>query len=102
SPTLPTWCSPPGLYPIVSATSRVMQIGLSSESLSRLDLSIVAQYTIRQRLLDVPGVANVAIWGEQRKEVEVQQRASKMIPNRLSLNALLDAAANAVDAGQLT
>jgi CzcA family heavy metal efflux pump len=101
SPTLPTWCSPPGLYPIVSATSRVMQIGLASKSLSRLDLSLVAQYTIRQRLLDVPGVANVAIWGEQRKEIEVQQQASKMISNKISLNALLDAAANAVDAGQL-
>ena len=29
-----------------------------------LDLSTIAQYTIRPRLLHVPGVANVAIWGE--------------------------------------
>src|SRR5450631_3660081 len=29
SPTLPTWCTPPSLYPIVSATSRVIQIGLT-------------------------------------------------------------------------
>ena len=28
APTLPTWCDPPQMYPIVSATSRVMQIGL--------------------------------------------------------------------------
>lgn len=101
SPTLPTWCTPPGLYPIVSATSRVMQIGLTSKSLSRVDLSLVGQYTIRQRLLHVPGVANVAIWGEQRKQIEVQEQASKMIRYKVSLNGLLAAAANAVDAGQL-
>ena len=30
APTLPTWCDPPQMYPIVSATSRVMQIGFTS------------------------------------------------------------------------
>jgi CzcA family heavy metal efflux pump len=101
SPTLPTWCTPPSLYPIVSATSRVIQIGLTSKSLDRLDLSLVGQYTIRQRLLHVPGVANVAIWGEQPKEVEVQERSSTLIRYKIPLNALLDTTANAVDAGGL-
>src|SRR5262249_45585954 len=58
SPTLPTWCDPPQMYPIVSATSRVMQIGLTSHSMSQLDLSMIAQWTIRARLMAVPGVAN--------------------------------------------
>jgi CzcA family heavy metal efflux pump len=101
SPSLPTWCTPPALYPIVSATSRVIQIGLSSKSLDRLDLSLVGQYTIRQRLLHVPGVANVAIWGEQRKEVEVQEYTSRLIRYKIPLTALLDTTANAVDAGGL-
>ena len=30
APALPTWCDPPQLYPIVSATSRVMQVGITS------------------------------------------------------------------------
>ena len=47
APTLPTWCDPPQLYPIVSATSRVMQIGFTSTTLSPLELSTVAQCTIR-------------------------------------------------------
>ncbi len=101
APTLPTWCTPPALYPIVSATSRVIQIGLSSQSLDRLDLSLVGQYTIRQRLLDVPGVANVAIWGEQRKEVQVQEQSDQLRRYKVPLNALLDTTANAVDAGGL-
>src|SRR5438270_8121536 len=37
--TLPSWAAPPALYPIVSATSRVMQIALSSETVNPLDLS---------------------------------------------------------------
>ena len=45
--TLPSWASPPAMYPIVSATSRVLQIGLTSRTLSPLDLSTIASYKIR-------------------------------------------------------
>ncbi len=100
--TLPSWASPPALYPIVSATSRVMQIGLTSKTLSPLDLSTVALYTIRARLLHVPGVANVAIWGEKRKQIDVEADPRRMIPDRVSINQLMDAADNAVDAGLLS
>ncbi len=102
APTLPSWASPPSLYPIVSATSRVMQIGVTSSALSRIALSTVAQYTIRQRLLSVPGVANVAIWGEQRKEIVVHADPSRLQARRVTLDALLSATSDAVDAGLLT
>jgi CzcA family heavy metal efflux pump len=102
APTLPSWASAPTMYPIVSSTSRVLQIGLTSKTLSRLDLSTVAAYTIRPRLLHVPGVANVAIWGEEPKAIEVQVDPARMVANGISLNQLMDAADDAVDAGQLT
>ena len=70
--TLPTWGDPLQMYPIVSATSRVMQIGLISSTISQLDLSMIAHWTIRPRLMDVPGVANVAIWGERPKQILVE------------------------------
>ncbi len=100
--TLPSWASPPAMYPIVSATSRVLQIGLTSKTLSPLDLSTIASYTIRPRLLHVPGVANVAIWGNRTKGIEVQADPSRMLANHVSLNQLMAAAGDAVDAGQLT
>jgi Cu/Ag efflux pump CusA len=65
TPTLPAWASPPVMLPPLSATSRSMKIGISSDSLSVIDLSMIAYWTIQQRLLRVPGVANVAIWGER-------------------------------------
>ncbi len=100
--TLPSWASPPSLYPIVSATSRVMQIGITSRAVNRLDLSTLAQYTIRARLLHVPGVANVAIWGEQRKEIQVQAEPGTLVRTGVPLADVVDAADNAVDAGLLS
>ena len=55
APSLPSWAAPPALYPIVSATSRVMQVGITSKTVNNLDLSKIAFFTIRSRLLHVPG-----------------------------------------------
>jgi CzcA family heavy metal efflux pump len=101
APTLPTWAEPPQLYPIVSATSRIMQIGLTSKQISPLDLSAVAQWTIRARLLKVPGVANVAIWGEKQKQVQVQANPPLMKAHQVSLSELMAATADAFDNGEL-
>ena len=42
-----------------------MKIGLSSDRLSTIQMSMIAYWKIRARLLRVPGVANVPIWGER-------------------------------------
>ncbi len=102
APILPSWAAPPALYPIVSATSRVMQVGLTSKTISPLDLSTIAFYKVRARLLHVPGVANVAMWGERKKEILVEADPRRMVPQHVSLGQLMDAADNAVDAGLLT
>ncbi len=102
APTLPSWSAPPKMYPIVSATSRVMQVGITSSTVSPLDLSKIAFFTIRARLLQVPGVANVAMWGETKKEVQVQADPSRLVANRVPLDSLMGAAADAVDNGLLS
>ena len=55
--SIPTWASPPWMMPAASATSRIMKIGLSSEELDLTELSAISYWTIRQRLMRVPGVA---------------------------------------------
>jgi CzcA family heavy metal efflux pump len=99
--TLPSWCDPPQLYPIVSATSRVMQIGLTSSRVSLTDMSMIAQWTIRPRLMAVPGVANVAIWGERPKQIMVEADPERMAAHGVALDDLMTAASDAVDAGEL-
>ena len=101
APTLPTWCDPPQLYPIVSATSRVMQIGLTSRTVSPYDLSMIAHWTIRPRLLDVPGVANVAIWGERPKQLMVEADPAEMAKHSITLDELMSGTADSVEATEL-
>jgi Cu/Ag efflux pump CusA len=76
--TIPTWASPPVMLPPVSTTGRVIEIGLSSDTIDLRDMSMMAYWTIRARLLRVPGVANVAIWGERIKMPQVQVEPKKL------------------------
>jgi CzcA family heavy metal efflux pump len=99
--TLPTWAAPPVMMQPLSATSRVMKIGLSSETLSLEDMSMTAYWKIRARLLRVPGVANVAIWGERIKAYQVQVEPKKLTSENVSLDQVMEATAEALDAGIL-
>jgi CzcA family heavy metal efflux pump len=101
TPTLPTWASPPFMMPPLSATSRVMKIGLSSDDLNLIEMSSVAYWKIRERLLRVPGVANVAIWGERLQQRHVQVDPRKLAGNGVSLQRVMNVTGDALDAGLL-
>src|SRR3954467_1967384 len=100
-PTLPTWAAPPIMMPQVSSTSRIMKIGLSSKTMSLQDLSMTAYWKIRARLLNVPGVANVAMWGERLKQVQVEVDPGKLQNDKVSLDRVMTTTANALDSGIL-
>src|SRR5262247_1362365 len=101
TPSLPTWAAPPVMLAPVSATGRAMQIGMTSSTHSLIDMSMSAYWTIRARLLRVPGVANVAIWNERLHLMAVQVRPSRMRAARVSLNQVMQTTADAVDSGLL-
>jgi len=99
--TLPTWAAPPVMIQPLSSTSRVMKIGISSEQYDLMDLSMIGYWKIRARLMDVPGVANVPIWGERIKMPVMQVDLEKMHENNVSLNTVMDVTADALDVGLL-
>jgi CzcA family heavy metal efflux pump len=99
--TLPTWASPPFLMPPLSATSRILKIGLSSKSVDLIEMSTISYWKIRARLLRVPGVAQVAIWGERLPQRHVQVDPKKLVEHDVTLQQTMDAAADAVEAGLL-
>jgi CzcA family heavy metal efflux pump len=101
TPTLPTWAAPPFMMQPVSATSRIMKIGLTSKSMSLMDLSNTTYWKIRARLLRVPGVANVAIWGERLKELQVQVDPHRMRAHKVALESVMTSTSEALDAGLL-
>src|SRR5215218_1495277 len=101
SPNLPTWASPPWMMPPLSSTSRVLKIGITSDELNIREMSVVAYWKIRQELLRVDGVANVAIWGEHLKQEHVEVDPQKLAEHGVSLQQVMDQTADSLDAGLL-
>jgi CzcA family heavy metal efflux pump len=101
TPSLPTWAAPPFIMPPASTTSRVMKIGVSSKNLSIQDLSAIAYWKIRARLLRVHGVSNVAMWGEHLKQFQVEVDPKRMQRENVSLNQVMEATSDSLDAGLL-
>ena len=100
-PTLPTWAAPPVMIQPLSSTSRAMKIGISSETIDIKDLSMIAYWKIRARLLEVPGVANAPIWGERIKSPQVQVNLEKLNAYSVPLDEVMDVTADALDVGLL-
>ena len=101
TPTLPTWASPPFMIQPLSSTSRVMKIGLSSDELSLTEMSTIAYWKIRARLLRVPGVANVPIWGERLPQRHVEVDPALLRKHDITLEQVMRSTADALDAGLL-
>jgi CzcA family heavy metal efflux pump len=99
--TLPTWAAPPHMMPPLSSTSRVMKIGITSKDKSVMDLSMLAYWTIRARLLGVHGVANIAIWGEQLKMLMVVVDPERLAKLGVTLDQVQEQVSDALDVGLL-
>ncbi|MBS1828583.1 MAG: efflux RND transporter permease subunit [Acidobacteria bacterium] len=89
TPQLPAVSRPPVILSPLSSTSRVMKIGLSSTKLSQVELSTLARWTIRPRLMAVPGVANVAIWGQRDRQFQVLVDPERLRDLRIPLDSVL-------------
>jgi CzcA family heavy metal efflux pump len=99
---IPKDVGPPVMLQPLSATARFMKIGVSSKKLSVVDQSMLAYWTIRPRLLAVPGVANVAIWGERIDMLQVQVEPARLRQNGITVQDVMDATSDALEAGLMT
>lgn len=96
---LPGVANPPVILPPLSSTSRALKIGLSSETLSQMDLTDLALWTIRPRLMAIPGVANVAIWGQRDRQFQVLVDPDRLSANSIPLDDVTRSAGEAVAIG---
>jgi CzcA family heavy metal efflux pump len=101
-PTLPDVARPPVILQPLSSTSRALKIGVSSTEMSALDLSELMRFTIRPRLLTVPGVANVAVWGERKRQLQVRVDPERLRANGVTLNQVHQTTAGALEVGLLS
>ncbi len=88
---LPNVSKSPVMLQPLSTTSRAMIVGLSSKDVSLIDMSVIARWTIAPKLLGVPGVANVAIWGQRARELQVQYDPDHLRTMGVTLNQVVEA-----------
>ena len=95
STQLPQGVAAPVITPLTSSTSVIDVIGLTSSSRSLMDIRTIADWSVRQRLLAVPGVAKVAVFGGEVRQLQIQLSPAKLVRYGLSIGDVLDAARQA-------
>ncbi len=101
TPTLPTWAAPPMMMPPLSSTARTVKIGIRSDELSVIDLSMITYWKIRGRLLRVPGVANVAIWGERIEIPTIHVEPARLAALGITLDEVVQETSDTLDSGMI-
>ncbi|HSS68662.1 MAG TPA: efflux RND transporter permease subunit [Nocardioidaceae bacterium] len=99
---LPNVSKPPVMLQPVSSTSRVMMATLSSDSVSAIDMSVLARWEIRPRLMAVTGVANVSVWGQKDRQLQVLVDPDQLIARDVTLLDVVSTAGNALAVSPLT
>lgn len=92
---LPQGVHAPVMTPLTSPTGVVSVFGLTSNQQSLMTVRTVADWTIRQRLLAVPGVAQVNVFGGETKEFQIQFEPDQLVRHSLSIEEVLTAARQA-------
>jgi CzcA family heavy metal efflux pump len=92
---LPLGVRAPFLTPLTSATGVVQVLGLTSDTRSLMTLRTLADWLLKPQLLSIPGVANVAIYGGQVRELQIQVEPGKLVRFGLSFQDIVRAAQRA-------
>jgi Cu/Ag efflux pump CusA len=99
---LPGVSTPPQMLQPLSSTSRVLSARLSSETMSPIDMSVLARWVITPRLLGIPGVSNVSIWGQRDRQLQVLVDPAELDANGVSLQQIVETTGNSLWVSPLT
>ena len=88
---MPPGVQPPVMAPLTSSTGTVLQVGMTSKTRTLMELRTMADWTIRQRLLAVPGVAKVVIYGGEVRQIQVQGLPARLLAYGLTIQDLIAA-----------
>ncbi len=90
--SLPAGVGTPKLSPLVSSTMDLLKIGLVSEKVDAYTLRDTADWIIKPRLLAVPGVARVTVFGGDVRQIQIQPDMGKLASYGITLSEVADAA----------
>jgi len=92
---LPQGVQSPRMTPLQSTAGTVLVMGLTSNHRSLMDIRTIADWTLKPRLLAVPGVASVTVFGGEVKQLQIQFVPQKLIQYSLSVDDVVAAAQKA-------
>ena len=98
----PQVSKPPRMLQPLSSTDRVLIVGMSSRTVSPLQLGVLARWTIAPKLVGVPGVANVSVWGQRDRQLQVNVDPEQLRNQRVTLDQVIRTSANALWVSPLT
>jgi len=90
--TLPAGVGTPRLSPLVSSTMDLLKIGLLSDKVDAFALRDIAGWLIKPRLLAVPGVAHVVVFGGSVRQIQIAPDMQKLSSYGITLTDVGDSA----------
>ncbi len=92
---LPEGIGPPVAVPLSSSSATILTIGVESEQLDLMELRSLVDWSLVPRILAVPGVADVNVFGGEQKQLQIRPRPEKLRLHRIGIDELVQAARNA-------
>jgi CzcA family heavy metal efflux pump len=93
--SLPEGVQAPVMTPLTSSTGDLMTIGLTSDTLTPMQLRTFADWVVQQRLLAVPGVAKVSVYGGELRQIQIEIDPHKLVQHEIDVEEVLTAARRA-------
>jgi CzcA family heavy metal efflux pump len=92
---LPPGAGPPLAVPLSSSSATILTVGLTSPSRSLMELRTLVDWTIVPRILSVPGVADVNVFGGDIEQLQIQVQPEKLRRYALGIEDVTQAAQQA-------
>src|ERR1700761_2423840 len=89
---LPTEAGTPQLSPLTPGTRDILKLGMTSDKIDAYTLRDIADYVIKPRLLALPGVAQVKVFGGAVREIHIQPDPNTLTAYGFSIPDLIKAA----------
>ncbi len=93
---LPNVGAPPVMVQPTASTSRVAMVAMTSGDVSLIEMSVLARWQMRPRLMAIPGVSQVSIWGQRERQLQVQVDPDRLRSNDVTLTQLIETTGNAL------
>lgn len=93
---LPAGVQAPSMSALTSSVSTALVAAMTSKARTMMELRTLADWTVKPRLLAVPGVAKVSVFGGEVKQVQVQILRDRLVKYGLTIGEVLEATRKAL------